>query len=789
MSIKRKSLVTRILILFIIFNMISIFVFTFYIFQQDRYRMAKTVKDTIRKIALEKAEIISLTMNYVASETENLAMWTMELIATEQNDQLSADYARNEDGVLFRKPLLGAESKKNSSIFFPANVELTESRIKNINATERLEPIFRAMDRRIGFGGWLYVALEDGLLRVFPYSGVEMYDPHHQQKGDPFYVVANKENNPGKDTVWTKPYVDYLGTGWMITCSSPLYRGDEFLGVACVDVSLETLKDIFLADFHLSNSGFAYLLDRTGEIIYHPKFLPQGNKQGQMFLTNIITDVEISDSYIRALSKMLSSDEEGIVSYIGFDERKNKLIAYAPIDEQDWILAVEIDYGDFMADTSIDASGVVTYILIASVALLLFSVFLYQQYTKPIRILRDRAKSIAEGNYEYYNSPSDLMEIKALSDAFNGMTKEIKEYTENLIRNNKIIESVFNNIDGLLMIIDTQYNIIIINEKGRNKLEKEAKDVIGTKCYKMLLDREAPCKGCKMQDVFYKKSPLYTTMVISNEIINNAYYPILDDSKEVVEVVVHSRRNTKNVLMERELLQKEKLAGIGQVSSAIAHELKTPLAVIRGAAYLMDVYTSSYNDSRIKETISTISSVVESAEKTIYNLLDFSSPAKETVEEIDIVKLINQILLLSNKERIQKDIRTNICVNPEPLYYYGQAEYLKTILQNVISNAINAMSEDGKLDIKGGYTESNELQITVTDNGCGIPEEMYNNIFKPFSTSDTTGKGTGLGLWITKMMIDRMKGKLTIKSTKEIGTEFTITIPVIKESGENDELH
>mgnify|MGYP002409807659 FL=1 len=381
------------------------------------------------------------------------------------------------------------------------------------------------------------------------------------------------------------------------------------------------------------------------------------------------------------------------------------------------------------------------------------------------------------------------MEIKALSDAFNGMTKEIKDYTDSLIRKNKIIESVFDNIGGLLMIIDTQYNIILINEKGRSKLGGEAKEVIGTKCYTLLLDRETPCPGCRVQDVLCERSPSYTRMAIKNEIINNAYFPILDNSKDVIEVVIHSRRVTKSVLMEKELLQKEKLAGIGQVSSAIAHELKTPLAVIRGATYLMDVYTDDYKDSRIKETISTISSVVESAEKTIYNLLDFSCPGKETLERIDIIKLVNQILLLSNKERIQKNIKTNICFDPEPLYYYGQIEHLKTIFQNVISNAINAMSEDGKLDIKGGYIKSNELQITVADNGCGIPEEMYDNLFKPFNTSDKTGKGTGLGLWITKMMVDRMKGSIVIKSTIGIGTVFTITLPVTAESGANNELY
>jgi len=98
-------------------------------------------------------------------------------------------------------------------------------------------------------------------------------------------------------------------------------------------------------------------------------------------------------------------------------------------------------------------------------------------------------------------------------------------------------------------------------------------------------------------------------------------------------------------------------------------------------------------------------------------------------------------------------------------------------LQNVISNAINAISEDGVITISAEYSEKNELKISVKDNGCGIPEEILDNLFKPFITSDKSGKGTGLGLWITKMMVDRMGGTITIESTPMIGTEITIRFP------------
>lgn len=784
MLFDRNSLVTRILALFIILNMLSIFVFIFYIVQGDRYRMERNVEGTIREIATEKAAVISMTMNHVANEAENLALWTMEFIGTEQRDTLAGDYVKNADGALYRQRAGESWSKNHSGVFFPGDVSLTAERVKIINATERLEAIFQMMYERASFYQWSYVATEEGLLRIYPYSGIEMYDPYHQQKEDPFYVVANPKNNPYRKTVWSKPYMDYLGTGWMVTCSRPLYRGNEFFGVACIDVRLDTLQKQFLADFRLSDSGFAYVLDRSGGIIYHPNYLPQEGKQGQLLLANIIKDYPISENYRNAILSMLADPEEGLVNY--YDEKsieKRKLIAYVPIHEQDWILAVEVDYNDFMAMATLEPTGLVVYIALVSAALILFSVFLYRQYTKPIRALRDEARNIAAGNYNYHNSPSESTEIKALSDAFNVMSGEIKEYTDNLIRKNKQIKSILDSIGGLLMIINTEYEIVVLNEKGRLKIEECGEKSTGEKCYHALLERNSPCQGCKVHEVILSKMPAHTRMAIRDEIISNSYFPILNNDKEVVEVVVYSQRVTKSVLMEKVLTQKEKLAGIGQISSAIAHELKTPLAVIKGASYLLDVYTADRQDPLIQESIATISSVVDNAQRTIYNLLDYSGIGKDTPEQIDVTKMVNQILFLSNRERIQKNINVHIDFTQNPLWYYGLIEPLKTSLQNIIANGINALGEGGTLIIRGDYTEDGKLLLEIEDNGCGIPREAMGRLFDPFFTTDTTGQGTGLGLWITRMMVEKMNGALSVRSEPGEGTIFSLLLPLYEREG------
>lgn len=785
----RNSLVTRVLILFVVFNVVSIFVFSFYMVQQDHQRVAELAEESILEIAMEKAHVIDLIMKNVAYTTESLANWTTEYINTTSETKLKSGYIRKPSGVLYRKSKGESWEKTHSAIFFPANIELTDEQIRIINATEKLEPLFNTMHRRSDYYQWSYIATEDGLLRFFPYTGIEMYKPDHQQKGDPFYVVANEINNPDRMTVWTKPYIDFLGTGWMISCSSPIYVSNEFFGVACSDVRLDTIKSIFLEDFRLSESGFAYLLDNEGGIIFYPDILPEGKTQGQQFLSNILKNFSISSGYKDALSDMLNDKGDGIVSYIS-EEGKKKIIAYSHIEDQKWTLAVEINYEDYMTQIKLAPSNLFLYVLLISATLLLFSLFMYQQYSKPITTLKEKAEKIAKGDFGPIEAPSKYTEIKALSDAFNTMSAEINTYTGSLIQKNKEIESIFNSINGLLMIINTNYEIIIMNDKGQKALFDKNSDPVGQKCYQALVNRESPCKGCKVSDVIDKSKRSICRLAIKREIISNSYFPIQNEDKAVVEVVVHSQRITKSVLMEKEFIQKEKLAGIGQISSAIAHELKNPLAIIKGAVYLANAYTKESNDQRINEALHIISTTVDNAEKTIYNLLDYSGPGSDYTEWIDVTKIVNQILFLSNRERIKKDIYLNLEFDPDPLLYYGQAEPLKNILQNLITNALNALQEGGKLSIAGQYEDSrngSELVLTITDNGPGISEQILREIYKPFITTDNTGKGTGLGLWITKLMVDKMKGEIYVDTKPGEGTKFIIKLPVMIKDAETED--
>ncbi|WP_324825630.1 ATP-binding protein [Sinanaerobacter sp. ZZT-01] len=786
-NLVRKSLVTNILIVFILFNAISLLVFTFFVIQQDKQTARRNVESSLLELASEKANSISMIMKNVAYEAENTATWAEKYITdTDRGDTLSDEYYFNNLGTLMRK-----KSEKEpdcSAVFFPANQELTSDAIRVINLTEKLDARFQEVKQRQDTVRWIYISTEEGLLRCYPYFGMGVFMPNHQQKEDPFYVDANEQNNPERKTIWTKPYVDYLGTGWLISCSHPVYYKNSLFGVVSADIGISTLREKFLTDFNLGESGLIYLLSENGDIIFHPKYVTPVTKQGQLFLDNIFDKEETNESKRKALNIALS-EEKGMTSYALADGSGSlRTLAFAPVKGMPWRLVLEIDRSEYTAIHRIERNNFLIFLLFLFAAILIFGFILLKKYSKPMNELVNQAKGIASGNFRETKHLEGYSEIETLSDAFCFMSEHVEEYTESLLEKNREIESIFNSISGILMIVTPDGEIRMMNKKGKRLL-----GLLGNYkryCYDIFSNGEGICKGCKIREVITGKESAYARMAIDGEIYNNAYYPIINRNNEVEEIVVFSQRVTKSILMEKELQQAEKLAGIGQISSAIAHELKNPLTVIKGSMYLLDAYTRTEEECEVKEIIKTVSETVKEAEKVIYSLLDFSAREEDKDVLVDMTKIINQILLLNNRDCIRYGILIEKHFEPDPFLYYGKAEPLKNIFQNIIANAIKALNEGGKIKINGcveGEGGNKKVRIRIEDDGIGIPSENLEKIFTPFFTTDQLESGTGLGLWITKMLVEKMGGKIEVESQVGIGTAFILYFP-ISEKGTNYEL-
>jgi two-component system NtrC family sensor kinase len=160
-------------------------------------------------------------------------------------------------------------------------------------------------------------------------------------------------------------------------------------------------------------------------------------------------------------------------------------------------------------------------------------------------------------------------------------------------------------------------------------------------------------------------------------------------------------------------------------------------------------------------------------------MLGYARRMEPRLEDVDVNQTINQTIdILENFARANTiDIQTDL-MDSVPIIAGDQAQ-LQQVILNLISNAIDAIGKDGTVSVKSRADDS-VIRVVIADTGPGIPENMQKKIFDPFFTTKSSGKGTGLGLWISYNIIEKLGGSLSLRSQVGQGAEFTITMPIVR---------
>jgi len=230
----------------------------------------------------------------------------------------------------------------------------------------------------------------------------------------------------------------------------------------------------------------------------------------------------------------------------------------------------------------------------------------------------------------------------------------------------------------------------------------------------------------------------------------------------------------------RELMKAEKLATIGELAASVGHDLRNPLTGMSGAVYYLKMKMASQMDEKSREMLDLIESDIKYSNKIVNDLLDFSGNVRLHQTKIGVKSLIRKIL---SKIEVPKKVKIlDLTVNtPKVLVDISQ---MMRAFGNLITNAIEAMPEGGKLEIKSEKTK-NCLKITFRDTGVGITRKNLKKLFTPLFT--TKAKGIGMGLAICKRIISAHGGSIAIKSEEGAGTLVTVTIPLEEEKNKQKE--
>lgn len=236
----------------------------------------------------------------------------------------------------------------------------------------------------------------------------------------------------------------------------------------------------------------------------------------------------------------------------------------------------------------------------------------------------------------------------------------------------------------------------------------------------------------------------------------------------------------KNRELETQLQQAEKSAVVGRLASAIAHEIRNPLNYINLTLdHLRAKFTPEENGQRdvFEKLTFQLKTEVGRINRQITDFLRYSRPLQLNAVPTDIQKVVEDSMRIVEGQAAEQNIKTSIVAREEIPPILGDAEFLRSVFNNLFLNAVQAMPEGGNLSVIIS-NEENFVRLEIADTGCGIAPENLDKIFEPyFSTKET---GTGLGLAIVKKIVDDHDGMIRVESELNKGTRFIVELPQAK---------
>lgn len=258
----------------------------------------------------------------------------------------------------------------------------------------------------------------------------------------------------------------------------------------------------------------------------------------------------------------------------------------------------------------------------------------------------------------------------------------------------------------------------------------------------------------------------------SNKVFDSFKVPIFNNDGSRKGLIVIGRDITALKEAERKLRQSEKMSALGELSAGIVHEIRNPLAIIKGYLQMGQKKTI-----KLDEHIDLLVTEIDRINSIVNELLMIAKPTDITFENKNINTIVREVVQLFSIEASQQ--KTKITVNDlDQFNTYCSESKLKQLFINIVKNALEAISTNGEINISIYEKNENYFAVKIVDNGCGMEESHLQHIGDPFYSLKE--KGIGLGMTVSLSIIEAHKGSLQITSKVNVGTSLEVLLPKVK---------
>lgn len=548
-------------------------------------------------------------------------------------------------------------------------------------------------------------------------------------------------------------------------------------------LTAEDVQGFIIAEYNINNlwnkvlstkigdGGYAYVVDGLGNLVAHPDidFTAKNQK---------LSEVEAVKQFVFGDFKTLTTISE-----------TGKKVVSTPkvIPDSGWAIIVQEPLESVYKSINSYEKLAVTIGFATIAIIIVVIVFFRRQITEPIKKLSVGAKKIGTGQFDYKIDINSRDELQTLAETFNNMGQDIDDLVNRLKENNLRVDSeksklakIINSTTDGIISIDKNGIITSINPPAVKLVNLSSETLIGKKLVEVFRWE----KNNEPLEIDVTKPGVfeYNEVILSSD-GHDAFLDL------VVSVLDRDSGQVGAIITIHDLTRSRELEFMKLDFVAIAaHELRTPLTVIRGYMDLMN--TEAINELSIYN--------IENLQKMIYGTDELRSLINKLlsiariergemeifIEKLNIIKHVEENVQSHQSTAVYKKQKLKFESSIEStLYVPADPSSITEVLNNLIGNAIKFTEPNGEI-IVSITADEQQVTVYVKDNGPGIPEELHSKLFTKFYRAERSlisgSRGTGLGLFISKTIINLQHGKIGIMRSRGKGSTFYFTLPIYK---------
>jgi len=582
-----------------------------------------------------------------------------------------------------------------------------------------------------------------------------------------------------------------------LTSSQSLSRrfGGDISGALIVDVDLTKIWSS-VADVQLGDDGYAYLVDRFGNLLVHPDDSFMDNHDSLQEVDEVKEALEVLQSFnLNSVAASFEPTPTVTTSEAGV----TVLSSSYPIAQTQWALIGQEPVSSVYRVVN-RATAIASLIFIISVPLAMGLVLLATRtIISPVHQLTRGVLRLSAGDFSGHFKVKGKDEISLLAQTFNSMGDNLRSLLERLNKKNIDLESEQTKLQAVL---DTIADGVLV-------LDQNFSIVLANKTVASFVDQADPkaLYGINWLEAFslYYEEDDFRNELLNGELLRFSDVTMrVDDQQKFMDITALHLQNDPNgiafILTIQDTTQRRELENMKlDFVSMAAHELRTPLTAISG--YLNLISSSEMSPDEYRSFVKLASTNANMLEGLINNMLSLSRIERGVLvlnrTKLDWSKVIADEVKSLSITATEKQIDISLDMPEDDLHVWGDEVALREVLGNLINNAIH-YSDEGKPIVVRAKIEGENVLTTVSDKGIGVPDKLHDKLFNKYYRAKggltTNSQGTGIGLFISKSIVEAHEGTIGFDSVFGQGSDFHFSIAAYnkdkhrQDDGDNDNI-